>query len=127
MAGENPVEPFQKLEFRRRFRPKSVIKAAARNPEPRAAPRVRFPHGTNPWAEGPPDSGGTWFHALRVGNAGDQQERRPACARRIAGPGAARAAGDYPARLSADSAAAVSIIVAPINIDNIRNSRPVPD
>src|SRR5205814_9652376 len=29
---ENPVEPLQKLEFLRRFRPRPVIEAAARNP-----------------------------------------------------------------------------------------------
>ena len=29
---ENPVEPLQKLEFRRRFRPRPIIEAAARNP-----------------------------------------------------------------------------------------------
>src|SRR5580692_723303 len=38
MVGENPVEPLQKLEFRRRFRPRPVIEAAARNPEQRALP-----------------------------------------------------------------------------------------
>jgi hypothetical protein len=34
MVGENPVEPLEKLEFLRRFRPMPVIEAAARNPEP---------------------------------------------------------------------------------------------
>src|ERR1700737_4415072 len=43
MVGENPVEPFQKLEFRRRFRPRPVIKAAARNPEERALPAYGQP------------------------------------------------------------------------------------
>jgi hypothetical protein len=38
MVGEHPVEPLQKLEFRRRFRPRPVIGAAARNPEQRASP-----------------------------------------------------------------------------------------
>ncbi len=32
IVGENPVEPLQKLEFRRRFRPRPVMEAAARNP-----------------------------------------------------------------------------------------------
>src|SRR5260370_18469402 len=35
---ENPVEPLQKLEFLRRFRPRPVIEAAARNPQQRALP-----------------------------------------------------------------------------------------
>src|ERR1700751_5958038 len=38
MAGENPVEPFQKLEFLGSFRPRPVIEAAARHPEQRALP-----------------------------------------------------------------------------------------
>src|SRR6202040_2398300 len=43
MVGENPVEPFQKLEFLRRVRPRPVIKAAARNPEQRALPAYGQP------------------------------------------------------------------------------------
>src|SRR5690348_1886692 len=43
MVGENPVEPLQKLEFLRRFRPGPVIKAAARNPEQRALPAYGQP------------------------------------------------------------------------------------
>src|SRR6478736_3897657 len=43
MVGENPVEPLQKLEFLRRFRPRPVIKAAARNPEQRALPAYGQP------------------------------------------------------------------------------------
>src|SRR5436190_1123628 len=38
MVGENPVEPLQKLEFLRRFRPRPVIEAASRNPQQRALP-----------------------------------------------------------------------------------------
>jgi len=38
MVCENPVEPLQKLEFLRRFRPRPVIEAASRNPEQRALP-----------------------------------------------------------------------------------------
>jgi hypothetical protein len=38
IVGENPVEPLQKLEFRRRFRSRPVIEAAARNPEQPALP-----------------------------------------------------------------------------------------
>src|SRR5271165_3893249 len=43
LVGENPVEPLQKLEFRRRFRPRPVIEAAARNPEQRALPAYGQP------------------------------------------------------------------------------------
>src|SRR5580704_8567388 len=43
MVGENPVEPLQKLEFLRRFRPRPVIEAAARNPEQRALPAYGQP------------------------------------------------------------------------------------
>src|SRR5689334_16787287 len=35
---ENPVEPLEKLELLRRFRPRPVIEAAARNPQQRALP-----------------------------------------------------------------------------------------
>src|SRR5947209_20070907 len=38
MVCKNPVEPLQKLEFLRRFRPRPVIEAASRNPEQRALP-----------------------------------------------------------------------------------------
>ena len=38
MIGENPIEPLQKLEFLRSFRPGPVIKAAARHREQRALP-----------------------------------------------------------------------------------------
>src|SRR5690242_174274 len=38
MVCDNPVEPLQKLEFLRRFRPRPVIEAASRNPEQRALP-----------------------------------------------------------------------------------------
>src|SRR5207248_3236510 len=38
MVGENPVEPLQKLEFLRRFRPRPVIEAASRNPQQPALP-----------------------------------------------------------------------------------------
>ena len=37
MIDENSVEPLQKVEFLRSFRPRLVIKAAARNPEPGSA------------------------------------------------------------------------------------------
>src|SRR4029079_17234812 len=40
---ENPVEPLQKLEFLRRFRPRPVIEAAARNPQQRALPAYGQP------------------------------------------------------------------------------------
>src|SRR3954468_24996953 len=40
---ENPVEPLQKLEFLRRFRPRPVIEAAARNPQQRALPAYDSP------------------------------------------------------------------------------------
>src|SRR5580704_11710992 len=43
IIGEHPVEPFQKLEFFRRFRPRLVIKAAARNSEQRALPAYGQP------------------------------------------------------------------------------------
>src|ERR1700724_3733771 len=43
MVGENPVEPLQKLEFLRRFRPRPVIEAAAPNPEQRALPAYGQP------------------------------------------------------------------------------------
>src|SRR5438132_4376934 len=43
MVGENPVEPLQKLEFLRRFRPRPVIEAAARNLEERALPAYGQP------------------------------------------------------------------------------------
>src|SRR5437763_2486148 len=42
-VGENPVEPLQKLEFLRRFRPRPVIKAAARKTEQRALPAYGQP------------------------------------------------------------------------------------
>src|SRR6202035_706642 len=38
IVGGNPVEPLQELQFRRRFRARPVIEAAARNPEQRALP-----------------------------------------------------------------------------------------
>src|SRR6202035_4504661 len=40
---ENPVEPLQKLEFLRRFRPRPVIEAAAPNPQQRALPAYGQP------------------------------------------------------------------------------------
>src|SRR5260221_9031434 len=40
---ENPVEPLHKLEFLRRFRPRPVIEATARNPEQRALPAYGQP------------------------------------------------------------------------------------
>src|SRR5712671_5041520 len=43
MVCENPVEPLQKLELLSRFRPRPVIKAAARNPEQRALPAYGQP------------------------------------------------------------------------------------
>src|SRR5580700_8487383 len=43
MVGENPVEPLQKLEFLCGFRPRPIIKAAARNPEQRALPAYGQP------------------------------------------------------------------------------------
>src|SRR5436305_13396943 len=43
MVCENPVEPFQNLEFLRRFRPPPVIEAAARKPEQRALPAYGQP------------------------------------------------------------------------------------
>src|SRR5689334_12002784 len=43
MVCENPVEPLQKLEFLRRFRPPQVIEAAARKPEQRALPAYGQP------------------------------------------------------------------------------------
>jgi hypothetical protein len=43
MVGENLVEPLQKLEFLRRFLPRPVIRAAARNPEQRALPAYGQP------------------------------------------------------------------------------------
>jgi hypothetical protein len=43
IIGENPVEPFQKLELLRSYRPRPVIKAAARNPEQRALPAYGQP------------------------------------------------------------------------------------
>src|SRR5258706_8379032 len=43
MAGENPVEPLEKLEFLRGFRPRPVIKAAAHDPEQRALPAYGQP------------------------------------------------------------------------------------
>src|SRR5271156_5088861 len=43
MVCENPVEPLQKLELLRRFRPRLIIEAAARNPEQRALPAYGQP------------------------------------------------------------------------------------
>src|SRR5437868_8547037 len=43
MVRENSVEPLQKLEFLPRFRPRPVIKAAARNPEQHALPAYGQP------------------------------------------------------------------------------------
>src|SRR5205807_6614322 len=43
MVCENPIEPLQKLEFLRRFRPRPVIKTAAPKPEQRALPAYGQP------------------------------------------------------------------------------------
>src|SRR5438309_10117518 len=43
MVYENPVEPLQKLEFLRRFRPRPVIKAASRNLQQHALPAYGQP------------------------------------------------------------------------------------
>jgi hypothetical protein len=43
MIGENPVEPLQKLEFRRTVRPGPVIEAAARHRKQRALPAYGQP------------------------------------------------------------------------------------
>jgi hypothetical protein len=60
MVGENPVEPLQKLEFRRRFRLRPVIEAAARNPEQRALPaygQPRFRARSSPASQHSRDGG----------------------------------------------------------------------
>ena len=43
MFDENSVDPLQKVEFLRSYRPWPIIKAAARNPEHRALPAYGQP------------------------------------------------------------------------------------
>jgi hypothetical protein len=44
IIGKNSVEPLQNIQLLRRFRPRPVVKAAARNPEQRTLPAYGQPH-----------------------------------------------------------------------------------
>jgi hypothetical protein len=43
MRGENPIEPIEKIDLLRRYRPALIVEAATRDPEQRALPVTDSP------------------------------------------------------------------------------------